>query len=627
MPYPLERTTYSQRHVLTGFRWFGPGKSALFAIFALAFACAGVKPPYIGKGPAPQNAGDRAVAHLADQFLDDMLKASPVTASYRGYHKWDRLLPDVSPGGVDRTIAMLTSYQRQLHALDRAKLSPSWQVDRDLIDERIQSELFTLTELKPLEWDVQLYNEIIGGAFYYLTKPPEDKTKWKERLEAVLARMEALPHFLEQAKKNLQHPPRVFTEFVIKQNPGNIDVFEKQLPDLFAASSTLIARFQAEQPKVVKALKDYQAFLEGELLARSTGDWRIGKERWEKKLALTLGTKMTVDQSYAAAEKALDATRLQMYDLALPLFKVSFPTDEAYNALGGDARINYVVSRVIAEASKEHGTPESIFDDVNGYAQKIKAFIQEKDLIALPPQTDRFVIERTPSFLDGLAIAFYNPAPAFEPDLKKSFWISTVPKAGTADAESFLREYNHYTLQAVTIHEAFPGHYVQLYWSSHSPFASITKEALESGTMSEGWACMIEQVLHEQGYSKGDPKNALFHLKMRLRFFLNAMIDAKLHTSTGDEKELDRWALELLEQKGFQEEAEATRKLRRAKLSSVQLSTYFVGYKEMLEIYRAAEQKAGPAAKVRPILEKMISYGTIPPRMIRRLMTAEGQLK
>jgi uncharacterized protein (DUF885 family) len=418
----------------------------------------------------------------------------------------------------------------------------------------------------------------------------------------------------------------VFTEFVIKQNPGNIEVFEKQLPDLFAAYAKLNARFRAEQPKAVKALKDYQAFLENELFARSNDDWRLGKQRWEKKLALTLGTQMTAEESYLTAEKALDTTRFEMYDVALPLFKAAFPNDRGYLDLSGDERINYVVSKAVQEAAKAHGTPESIFDDVKGYAEKIKAFIQAKDIIALPPPTDRFVIERTPPFLDGLAIAFYNPAPAFEPDLKKSFWISTVPKSGTADSESFLREYNQYTLQALTIHEAFPGHYVQLYWSSHSPFASITKETLESGTMSEGWACMIEQILHQQGYSSGDPKNLLFHLKMRLRLFLNAMIDSKLHTSTGDEKELDRWALDLLERKGFQEEAEATRKLRRAKLSSVQLSTYFVGYKEMFEIFHAAEKKTGESFKLRATLEKMISYGTIPPRMIRRLMETEGLL-
>jgi uncharacterized protein (DUF885 family) len=301
-----------------------------------------------------------------------------------------------------------------------------------------------------------------------------------------------------------------------------------------------------------------------------------------------------------------------------------WPEDTSYEGMPEDERINYVVGKVIEEASKEHGTPESIFEDVKKTAEKVKAFIAKSNLVSLPPATDNFVIEPTPPFLDGLAVAFYNPAPAFEPDLKKSYWISSVPKAGTDDAESYLREYNHYTLQALTIHEAFPGHYVQLYWSSHSEYASITKQVLESGTMTEGWAVMIEQLLHEEGYSKGDPKNYLFHLKMRLRTYINAMIDPKLHTNTGDEEEMDRWALDLMMKKGFQEEAEATRKLRRAKLTSTQLSTYFVGYEEMLGIYREGQAKGGKSFDKKAYLEKMISYGSIPPRIIRRLIRSDS---
>lgn len=163
-----------------------------------------------------------------------------------------------------------------------------------------------------------------------------------------------------------------------------------------------------------------------------------------------------------------------------------------------------------------------------------------------------------------------------------------------------------------------------MYWSSHSPYASITKRVLESGTMAEGWAVMVERLMHEAGYSEGRPLSRLFSLKMRLRVFINAMIDVRLHTS--DDEDAERFALELMTARGFQETAEATRKLRRAKITSTQLSTYYVGYQEMLDIYRDAEQTQGPSFDRKAFLEKMIGYGTIYPRIIRRLLAAEGQL-
>ncbi len=485
------------------------------------------------------NASDRAMAKLAERYLDASLELSPVTASYVGYHKWDHLLPDLSARGTERALHTLRYFDGELKKIDRKKLSTSWAIDHELIESRIAEELFVLTELKPETWDTNMYNQTLGGAFYYVTIPPEDPAQWPVRLKAVLGRMRALPGFLEQAKKNLKTPPKLFTEFVIAQNPGNLKTFTEQLPKLFAPHPQLEKEFNALKPAAVKAIGDWQTFLEKDLLPRSTGDWRLGQKLWNEKLALTLSSNMKADDIYRQAELGLEKARAQMYDVALPLFREQWPDDTGYLDLLGDERINYVVGKVIAEAAKDHGTPTSIFSDVQRTVAKVKAFITEAGVITLPPETDNFVIEPTPPFLDGLAVAFYNPAPAFEPDLKKSYWISSVPKAGSDDAESYLREYNNYTLQALTIHEAFPGHYVQLYWSSHSEYASITKQVLESGTMAEGWAVMIEQILHDDGYSKGDPKNLLFHLKMELRTFINAMIDPKLHTNTGDEEAMD----------------------------------------------------------------------------------------
>lgn len=595
------------------------------ALWTLSFACASAKPPHHFDGPPPTNPEDRALAQLAERFLDVTLRLDPVRASALGYDKFDGRLPDWSEAGQLAAVNTLKGLKAELARVKRDKLSRPYAVDFDLMNQQLAQSLFEQQGPAPYAWDVQRYNEQVGGGLYHLSVPPADPGQWPQRLQSILQRLEAIPAFLKNAEAQLGAPPQVFTEFVINQNPGNLQTLQVTLPPLFEAHPELKARFVVAQAAAEAAILSYQTFLESTLLPRSTGDWRLGEARFAQKLAHTLGTDRAPKAVYEGAARGLAEARFQMYDVALPLFREDFPDDRAYLSLLGDARINYVVGKVITRASERHGDPDTLFSDVRTKAETIKAWLRKTDFIDLPPAEDRFVIEPTPPFLDGLAVAFYNPAPAFHPDLKKSFWISSVPSGDARDTESFLREYNHYILDALTIHEAFPGHYVQLYWSSHAPDASVIKRVLESGTMAEGWAMMVEQLMHEAGWGAEDPRQLLFHLKMRLRIFINAMIDVRLHTARGGDAEaLDTWAVELMTTQGFQEEAEATRKLRRAKLTSTQLSTYYVGYQEMLDLYRDLE--AAKKLTKKAALMKMISYGTIPPRLIRQLLEQEGLL-
>ena len=569
--------------------------------------------------------GDKAFAKIAEKYVDTMFKLSPVTGSYVGYRKYDGTWPDYSEAGVKSALAALQATAKELAKVKRQDLSQSAAMDYDLIKDDIAANVFALSELEQFKWDPQLYNEAIGSGFYYLTYEPKSAADWPARLDTILARMQGLPAYLKTAETNLSNAPKVHVEFVISANPGNKETFTKQLPPLFAKFPKQKEAFDKLVPATLAAIDGFQTFLEKTLLPRATLDWRLGPDKWKKKLRFSLASTLEPEQLYKDAEQGLEKTRRKMYDLALPLYKKMYPNDRAFEQMIGDAKVNTVVGRVIAKASEKHGTPESLFGDVRKISDKVTKFIKEKDLVSMPPADDNFVIEPTPAFLDGMAVAFFNPSPALEPWLKKSYWISTVPKTGTGDpkkdaefAESFLREYNDYGLQTLTIHEAFPGHYVQLYWSQRSPYATLVKKVMESGTMAEGWAVMIEDIVYDQGYAKDDPENELMHLKMNLRTYMNAMIDQKLHTSSDPEDKLDAWALELMHKKGFQQEAEAKRKLRRAKLTSTQLSTYFVGYREMKEIYDAALTKNG--GKTKTVLDQMLGYGTIPPKLIKELM-------
>ena len=579
-------------------------------------------------GGIPQGAqgADLAFYTIADRYLDDSMRAYPTGSTMAGYHEYDGLLEDLGAAAILEKIDMARRFQAELAPIDPRSLTTSARIDHRLVTSDVDATLLALTELRPHERDPQSYVDLLGNSTLYLTLLDPGSPAWSDRLASLLSRMQQVPRFLSDARANLQNPPRVITDMVIHTNAGSITFFERTAPILFARAPALAPRLERENARVLEALRDYQRWLEGTLLPASRGDWRLGKELWTRKLRLTLQSLLAPEEILRRAQEQLEADRRRMLEIALPLHR-SFHPDHRH-AESGDDLINVVVREVLDEVTKRHSTRDTLFRDTQRAIARIRTFIRERDLIRLPPDDDNFVVEPTPGFMDGVAVAFFNPPPILEPDLKKSFWISSVPRGGSPEEdlvleESFLREYNDYALQGLTIHEAFPGHYVQYWHALLSPIATVYKKIFSSGTFAEGWAVLAEKMMFENGYAEAEPENLLIHLKQSLRVPLNAILDARLHTTPMTDEEADRFGLDLLQRLGFQEEAEARGKLRRAKLSSTQLSTYFVGYLELSDIVREARRRAGGRFNLRAFNERLLSFGTIPPRDARELLAGD----
>ena len=606
--------------------------AAALAAFLIAGApvSRSAKPPasrFPGGIPAGAEGPDLAFYTIADRYLDELFRAYPTNATIVGYHAYDGRLEDLSAAGQKAKLDLARKYRGELAAVDPKRLSTSARIDHELVMNDVDGTIFALTELKPYERDPQTYVDLLGNATLYLTLQPPDAAVWPERLEALLSRMKAIPRFLDDMKANLKKPPRVVTDLVLHTNQGNVDFFEQAAPPLFSKAPALTKQLQEANGVVLTALKKFQRWLETDLLPRSTGDWRLGKELWTKKLRYTLQSSMTPEEILKTAQERLDAERRRMLEVALPLHARLFPDHRHTEA--GDDRINVIVEEVLGEVTRRHSTRETLFANTRDAVERIKKYIRTRNLIGLPPDGDNFVIEPTPGFMDGVAVAFFNPPPILEPELKKSFWISSVPRGGTPEKdremeESFFREYNDYNLQGLSIHEAFPGHYVQYWYALRSPIATVYKKIFASGTFAEGWAVLAEEEMFDAGYAETEPENLLVHLKQNLRVPMNAILDARLHTAAMSDDEADRFALDLMRKLGFQEEAEAKGKLRRAKVSSTQLSTYFVGYLELSDILKQARQKAGAGFDLRAFNERLLSFGTIPPRDVRALLQDGG---
>jgi uncharacterized protein (DUF885 family) len=395
----------------------------------------------------------------------------------------------------------------------------------------------------------------------------------------------------------------VYAETAIRQNKGAISFYESGIYEL-AGENPALSDLKPAAARALPALREYQTFLEKTLLPRATGEWRLGKERFAHKLDLELDAGLSADQVLAAAESEFARVVRDMYVIARQLWSKTFsgkalPADD-------EAGRRETITRVLEELNKDHGRGDQLVQDAKGTVDRIKAFIEKNDILRLP-KPDRCQVVEMPEFQRGFSVAYLNPAPALDPKASSYYAVSPPPLHwDNRRKESLLEEYNRNMLQVLTIHEAYPGHYVQLEYSNRHP--SLIRRVLQSGVFSEGWAVYTEQMMLDQGYGAGDLPLRLNQLKFYLRAVGNTILDHKMHCSHMSDEE----ALAFLTKRVFQSEGEALGKIVRAKLSSCQLSTYFVGRMAFYNLRQKIQREMGAKFDLGRFHEAVLDHGTLP---------------
>ena len=380
--------------------------------------------------------------------------------------------------------------------------------------------------------------------------------------------MEQMPRVVAAAKANLRRPAGPLLETAIRQNQGSIAFYEKDLFE-FAGKTPQLDMLKASAQRVTACLKDYQAFLEKDLQPRATGEWRLGREKFYRKLELEMDANLTANQVLADAQAEFERVQRDMYVVARQLWSGFYPG----RALPPDdaAGRRETIQKVLDRIGQDHGRPENLTRDVHKAVTQIKRFISERDLLRLPKPDSCRIVEM-PEFQRGNSTAYMNSPPPLDPKALGYYAVSPPPKDWSAQrVKSYLEEYNRYMLQILTIHEAYPGHYVQFEYANRNP--SSMRRVLQSGVFVEGWAVYTEQTMLDEGYGKGDLPLRLTQLKFYLRAVANTILDHQMHCAEMTDGE----ALKFLTEQAYQSEGEARLKIIRSKQSPVQLSTYFVG--------------------------------------------------
>ena len=582
-------------------------------------------------------------AELVAAHLDEAFDLDPLSATAAGVHDHDDRWPDFSAAGRTRRLAWIDGWDSRLRGLDTSTLAGDEAIDRDRVLAVLAAQRHALGELRDDAWDPLSWIFVLGDGLFGLLA--REFAPAPVRLASLAGRLEGIPGVVAAAIEALGSVPgtpisRFHTERALQDLPGIPALIDEaiELAESLAGDPAMAAvrpRLDAAAATARAALEAWETHLRDVVLPAAKGEGRLGRERYAAKLPQTLGDPaMTIEHVLAAAEAQFPAVRAEMARLAAilwPAFRPGEPTPEDNGAL---------VRGVLDRIGDDHAAADELLDVCRAALARIEAFCRERDLIGLADEP--LAIEWTPIFLRGWAQAMLTSPGPYDVGQKAYFHVTPVPESWSPELrESWLREMNRRQLEVITIHEAVPGHYLQGVYGNRA--ASLVRSVYGDGTFAEGWAVYVTQVMIDSGYRADDPAFALTHWKYYLRAVANTIIDIRIHAFGMTEDE----ALELMIGGAFQEEAEARAKYSRARLTSTQLCSYFVGSLGLWELEHEVRRRAAaasgdprgadaapvpaivggypatPGFSYRPHLEGLIAHGELPLPLLRRAVLGD----
>ena len=524
-------------------------------------------------------------AERVDAFLGDFFRLYPVAATAAGNHAHDGEWPNLTDAGGADKLAFIDDWNAELRAMPDTSLTPDERIDRDLLISELAALRFDEVELREAVWDPLSYVYLLGGGIFPLLA--RDFAPLPARLASVASRLERLPAVFTAAKGQLgringRPVSKLHLETALRQLPGIGSLADDALAQAAAAASdpavaALRPRLEKSAATARRALNGFTRYLKDDLLPESHGDGRLGRDLFARKLRHTFRSNLTDEQILTEARLEYDAVRAEMIRIARKIWKEWLPGQPLPTAASEgsqEAADQKIVGRVTSAIGRAHHPAASWSKRARSPTATSSRSAGARTSSA--SRRNRSQIDWTPPFLREFAGAMLDSPGPLDRGQKSFYFITPPPDDWSRErVKSYLAEENDRQIALTTIHEGTPGHYLQLVYSNRCP--SAVRAVFGSGVFVEGWAVYVTQVMMDMGFHADDPALLLIHWKFYLRAIVNALIDVGIHAGSMTESE----AMELMTRGGFQEESEARKKWDRARLTSTQLSTYFVGSMEM----------------------------------------------
>lgn len=548
---------------------------------------------------------DKSFENYSAGFIESLWKQYPDWATGAGYHKYDSVLVVPDEKSVQSSITFSKQHLDSLSAFDPAGLSASNRTDFYMIRNLLNESLWSSDTLQSYKWDPTSYN--VSGTFAFILN--EKYAPLNERLKSIRGRLVNVPSYYNAAKNTVMNPVPELLALAMDQNLGGLSVFEKDLLD-----SVKVSTLEAAEKKqiiersqlAVAAIKDYVQWLKV-LKSEKPRSFRLGKDLYARKFAHNIQSAYTADQIYDSAVARKEEVQSKMAGISRQLWPKYFgskpmPKDSLE-----------LIGKMIDTLSANHVKQKDFQTAISDIIPDLIKFINEKKLIGLDP-TKPLIVRKEPAYMAGVAGASISAPGPYDKGGNTYYNVGSIENWPKEKAESYLREYNHYIMQILDIHEAIPGHYTQLVYANQSP--SLIKSLLGNGAMVEGWAVYTEQMMLENGFGNNQPEMWLMWYKWHLRAVCNTILDYSVHAGNMSKEE----AMHLLTKEAFQQQAEAEGKWKRVSVSNVQLTSYYTGYKEIIDLRKAYQNKLGNKFDLKSFHEKFLSYGSAPVKYIKELM-------
>jgi uncharacterized protein (DUF885 family) len=529
-------------------------------------------------------------AQQFDRFFDDYyFKFNPTTGTATGFHQYDTQLEDYSRAGVEARVKALHHYEQQFSALPTS-------ADRDLVLNYIHSTLLELEQIRMWEKNPDNYSSGVTTSIFVIMS--RNFAPAPDRLKSVIARERQIPAVFEAARANLKNPPRIYTDIAIEQLPGIVSFFQNDVPGAFKSVTDpkLLAEFTKSNDVAIDALKRYQAFLQNDLIARSTGDFHLGADLYRKKLLYDEMVDTPLDKLLEIGYADLHRNQKAFKDVAAKIDSHKTP------------------QQILDEVSHDHPAPDKLLQTFRDVLGGLKDYIVSKHVITIPSPVLP-ILEETPPFARALTMASMDTPGPYEKVAKEAFFNVTLPEPGWSkqQIEEHMEGFNRGTVMSTAIHEAYPGHYVQFLWIQTIP--SKVRKLLGANTNIEGWAHYCEQMMLDEGYGNGDPKLRLGQLQDALLRNARYIVGIQMHTGkmTYDQ------AVDFFVKEGYQTRTNGERETKRGTSDPTYLY-YTLGKLEILKLRDDYRKQKGSAFTLEEFHNRFMKEGTPPIKIVRQAM-------
>jgi uncharacterized protein (DUF885 family) len=547
--------------------------------------------------------------YLSSRYFENIFfKFAPTQGTAAGLHQYDSQLEDYSAAGTQREIAALHDFEKKLTAIDPTALDAEPAADYQILLNNVLGTLLQLEVIRGWEKNPDLYSSGVTNSIFVIMERPYASAN--VRLRAATEREQQIPQALQYARTNLKNPPHIYTEIALEQLDDDVSFFQNDVPTAFAAATDAQAKadFAKSNAAVIDALKSYATWMKSDLLPRSNGDFRYGADTFSKALSYNEMVDIPLDHLLQIGYDDLHKNQAEFARIAKEIDPTKTPQQE------------------LAELATMHPAPDKLLQAFHDRFDSEIGFIRSHHIITIPSDVQP-TLEETPPFMRATTQASMDPPGPFETNSSKAYFNVTLPEPSwSADRTSqYMAAFNLGTIVSTSVHEAYPGHYVQFLWTPQFP--STIRKVLGSNTNIEGWAHYCEQMMLDEGY--GQPGAGattereaklirLGQLQDALLRDARFVVGIRMHTGVGGPLTIPE-AEDFFVKEGYQARPIAEVETKRGTSDALYLY-YTLGKLEILKLCADVQKKEGPAFNLQQFHDDFMRQGFAPIKVIRRTM-------